>query len=126
MTPRLTLISMAAALAIVALPAVAQTAAQAAAPSSAAAAASFAVPQHSCVAPAYPTKESTMQLRGDAYNRAIEKFNNDAKTYSECMKKYVDDTRQWVKQVADAGNKAIEEYNKFNADVREKIEADKQ
>ena len=124
MTPRFPLTSIAATLAIVALPAFAQTAAPQTAANSPSE--NFVVPSHHCVAPPYPTKENTMQLRGDAYNRAIEAFNRDAKAYGECMKKYVDDSKVWLKQVADAGNKAIEEYNKFNADLREKIESEKQ
>jgi hypothetical protein len=126
MTPRSPLTWIAAALAIVALPALGQTAAPQTASPATSATETFAVPPHHCVAPPYPTKESTMQLRGDAYNRAIEAFNRDAKTYGECMKKYVDDTKAWLKQVADAGNKAIDEYNKYNTDIREKIEAEKQ
>jgi hypothetical protein len=126
MTPRSRLTWIAAAFALVALPVLGQTAApQTPAPASSPTE-TFVVPAHHCVAPPYPSKESTTQLRGDAYNRAIEAFNRDAKAYVECMKKYVDDTKAWLKQVADAGNKAIDEYNKYNAEIREKIEADKQ
>jgi hypothetical protein len=128
MTPRSSLTSIIAVLAVLALPAFAQTAgAPAASPGAAAGSTqTFVVPPHNCVAPPYPTKETTMQLRGDAYNRAIEAFNRDAKTYGECMKKYVDDTKVWLKQVADAGNKAVDEFNKYNADIKEKIEGEKQ
>jgi len=106
-----------AALAVLALPASAQTPP---------AAQPLVIPQHACVAPKYPSKENTMQLRADAYNRAIEAFNRDYKTYGECIKKYVDETKVWLKEVADAGNKAVDEYNKYTADIKEKVESEKQ
>ena len=138
MTPRFFLTSIAAAIAVTALPAFAQTAApQAPAPANATTQA-FMVPQHNCVMPQYPTKagttkESATQLRGndsqtkamESYNRSVEAFNHDAKTYEECIKKYVADTKQWMQQVADAGNKAVDEYNKYTADIRAKVEAEK-
>jgi hypothetical protein len=50
----------------------------------------------------------------------------DYKAYGECVKKYVEDTKVWVKEVADAGNKAIDEYNKYNANLKEKLAEEKQ
>ncbi len=122
MTPRSSLAALAA-LAAFAVPALAQTPAPAAAASTTQA---FTVPPHTCVAPKFPSKPETVQLRGDAYNKLIEAFNQNYRAYSECIKKYVDDTKVWVKEVADAGNKAIDEYNKYTADLKEKIEAEKQ
>ena len=57
--------------------------------------------------------------------RAVEAFNRDYKTYGECIKKYVEDTKAWVKVAADAGNKAIDEYNKYAEEIKQKIEAEK-
>jgi hypothetical protein len=82
------------------------------------------IPPHNCVAPEYPSKPG-LQLRGDAYNRAVEAFNRANKAYGECIKKYVDDTRTWAKAAVDAGNNAIDQYNKYNEDVKQKIEAEK-
>jgi hypothetical protein len=104
-----------------ALPTLAQTPPPAQPPTQA-----LVIPQHGCVAPKYPSKENLMQLRGDAYNRLVEGFNRDNKAYGECIKKYVDDTKAWMRELVDAGNKAIDEYNKYTADIKEKIEADKQ
>jgi hypothetical protein len=117
MTPRFFL----AALAALAVPALAQTPAAAPAPTTQ----PFTVPPHNCVAPKFPSKPETVQLRGDAYNKVIEAFNASYRTYGECIKKYVEDTKVWVKEVADSGNKAIDEYNKYTADLKEKIEAEK-
>jgi len=138
MTPRFSLTSIAAAVAVTALPAFAQTAAPQAPPPVNAPTQAFMVPQHNCVTPQYPTrdgspKESATQLRGndsqtkamESYNRSIEAFNHDAKAYEECIKKYVADTKLWMQQVADAGNKAVDEYNKYTADIRAKVEAGK-
>ena len=39
------------------------------------------------------------------------------------MKSYVENSKQWVKEIADAGNKAIDEYNKYAAMIKEQVEA---
>jgi hypothetical protein len=116
MNPRPFLIPPIAVLAVAALPALAQ------APSTATA--MPAIPQHKCVAPAYPS-EAGLQKRGEAYNRAVDAFNRDYKTYGECIKKYVEDNKVWVKAVADAGNNAIDEYNKYSEELKKKIDAEK-
>jgi len=94
-------------------------------PSAASTASGMQVPVNPCVAPVYPSKERTERLKPEAYNKAVETFNHDYKAYGECIKKFVDDTKQLLKAVADAGNKAIEDYNKYNTDLHEEIEADK-
>ncbi|HEX8013001.1 MAG TPA: hypothetical protein VF814_19045 [Casimicrobiaceae bacterium] len=108
-------------LATLALPVLAQTSPPAQPPTQ-----TLAIPPHGCVAPKYPSKENLMQLRTDAYNRAVEAFNRDNKAYGECIRKYVEDTKMWIRELVDASNKAIDEYNKYTADIKEKIEADKQ
>jgi hypothetical protein len=117
--PLLTRASLAA-LATLALSVLAQTPTPTPAPSQA-----LVIPPHSCVAPEYPTKEKRERLRGDAYNRAIEAFNRDNKAYGECIRKYVEDTKALVKAAADAGNKAIDEYNKYTADMKKTLEEEK-
>jgi hypothetical protein len=121
MTLRPTLIAAIAAFAACALPAFAQTPAPAPAAS-----ASFTVPPHNCVAPPYPSRAETTRLRGDQYNKVIETFNENYKAYGECIKKYVADTNVWAKAVTDSGNKAIDEYNKYTSELKEKLEAEKQ
>ncbi|HEY2969120.1 MAG TPA: hypothetical protein VGK75_12230 [Casimicrobiaceae bacterium] len=116
MNPRLFLIALVTPLAIAGLPALAQAPATATAMP--------AIPSHSCVAPKYPS-EAGLQKRGEAYNRAVDAFNRDYKTYGECIKKYVEDSKVWVKAAADAGNKAIDEYNKYSEELKQKIDAEK-
>jgi hypothetical protein len=128
MIPRLSLATLTA-LAVLAGPVLAQTATPAAAQAPSVATTpggqGFTVPPYTCVQPKYPSKESTTQLRADAYNRAIETFNKDYKVYAECVKTYVENSKQWVKEIADAGNKAIDEYNKYQAMVKDQMEAEK-
>jgi hypothetical protein len=119
MTPRFFLAALAS-FAALAVPALAQQT-----PAAAPATQAFTVPPHNCVAPKFPSRPETTALRGDAYNKVIEAFNANYKAYGECIRKYVDDTKVWVKEVADSGNKAIDEYNKYTADLKEKIEAEK-
>ena len=116
MNPRPFLIATFALLGVAALPALAQAPATATAMP--------AIPSPNCVAPAYPS-EAGLQKRAEAYNRAVDAFNRDYKTYGECIKKYVEDTKVWVKAAADAGNKAIDEYNKYSEDLKKKIDAEK-
>lgn len=124
--------SMTAAVAVLALAAATSAQSQAPAaqtanaqPAAASTSATMGVPPNTCVAPVYPSKERTEHLKPEAYNKAVEAFNHDYKAYGECVKKYVEDTKQILKAVADAGNKAIEDYNKYNTDLHEQIEADK-
>jgi hypothetical protein len=124
MTPRHPLTLIVAALIVAAAPALAQTAAPAAAAAETSPT-TFAIPQHNCVAPPYPSKERTEHLKGDAYNKAIEAFNRDYTAYGDCIKKYVEDTKALIKATAEATNKAIEEYNKYNAEIKAQIDADK-
>ena len=129
MIPRFSFVTLTA-LALLAGPVLAQTATPTAAPGTSNVAASpggqgFTVPPYTCAQPKYPSKEGVTQLRAEAYNKAVEQFNKDYKTYADCVKTYVENSKQWVKEVADAGNKAIDEYNKFQAMVKEQMEAEK-
>ena len=103
------LIAPIAALAVAALPALAQA--------PAAATAMPLIPSHNCVVPEYPGK--------DASKLRVDKFNQDYKVYGDCMKKYVEDTNKWVKAAAESANKAIDEYNRYTEDLKKRIEADK-
>ena len=123
-----------AALAVLAGPASAQTQAPAATPTAAQGSSSvaatpggqgFTVPPYTCVAPKYPSKDSVTQLRAEAYNKAVEAFNKEYKAYADCVKNYVENSKQWVKEIADAGNKAIDEWNKYQAMVKDQMEAEK-
>ena len=102
-----------AALAVAALPALAQAPAPAPAPATVLP----PIPPHACVAPEYPGKEAS-KVRVDTFNR-------DYKAFGECIKRYVDDNNKWVKAAAEAGNKAIDEYNKYTEELKKRIEADK-
>jgi hypothetical protein len=82
------------------------------------------IPPPKCVAPEYPS-EAGVQKRGEAYNRAVEAFNRDYKTYGECMKKYVEDTNKWIKAAGESANKAIDAYNKYTEELKKKIDAEK-
>jgi hypothetical protein len=121
MTLRLLLTRALAAFATVALPVLAQTT-----PPAQTASQAPVVPPHNCVAPTYPTKEELSRKRGDAYNRAVEAFNRDNKAYGDCIRKYVEDTKVWVKAFAEASNKAIDEYNKYVEAIKKTVEEEKE
>jgi len=80
--------------------------------------ASRPVPEPSCVAPEYPGELAS--------NNRITAFNHDYKAYGECIKKYVEDNRAWINAVVDANNKAVEDYNKYNTELKKQIDAAKQ
>ena len=37
----------------------------------------------------------------------------------------INETKTWIKNIADASNKAIDEFNKFNEEVKKKVDEDK-
>jgi hypothetical protein len=112
------------ALALLALPALAQTPPPAPAapatptPQVPVASRPLAIPPSGCVQPPYPGRLAS--------NSAINAFNRDNKAYGDCIKHYVDDTKAWVVEVVNAGNKAIDDYNKYTEDLKKKIEEAKE
>ncbi len=72
---------------------------------------------HKCVKPEYPGKLASAQK--------FNAFNKDYTAYGECMKKYIDDTKLILNAAATAVNGAVEEFNKFAADIKAQDEAAK-
>jgi len=83
----------------------------------AAAASPVAIPPNKCVKPEYPGKLASSQK--------FTAFNKDFTAYGECIKKYVDETKVIINAAAAAGNGAVEEFNKFAADVKAQDEGAK-
>ncbi len=81
------------------------------------AASAVAIPPNKCVKPEYPGKLANSQ-RFNAFNK---EFN----AYGECIKKYVEDTKAILNAAAVAANGAVEEFNKFAADIKAQDEATK-
>lgn len=76
-----------------------------------------AVPPHNCVKPEFPGKLGSTARIG-AFNKAYT-------AYGDCMKKYIADTKALSNAAITAGNNAVEEFNKFTADLTAEIEAAK-
>jgi hypothetical protein len=77
----------------------------------------FVIPPNKCVKPEYPGKlASTLKFNA---------FNRDFNAYGDCIKKYVEDTRSIVNAAAAAANGAVEEFNKFTAEIKAQDEAAK-
>ena len=76
-----------------------------------------AIPPHNCVKPVYPGKLASAQK--------FTAFNKDFTAYGECMKKYIDDTKLIMNAAATAVNGAVEEFNKYAADIKAQDEAAK-
>ena len=68
-----------------------------------------AVPQSTCVQPEFPG--------AFADSRRFERFNKEYKTYADCIKKYIDETKVISDAAIEAGNKAIKEFNTFSAEL---------
>jgi hypothetical protein len=75
------------------------------------------IPPHKCVKPEYPGKLASAQK--------FNAFNKDFTTYGECMKKYIDETKLVLNAAATAVNGAVEEFNKYAADIKAQDEAAK-
>jgi hypothetical protein len=74
-----------------------------------------AVPPHPCTKPQFPGKA--------APPAQIASFNNDVVTYNACIRKYVDDTKALANAAQTAGNAAVDEFNKFAAEIRAEVDA---
>jgi hypothetical protein len=73
------------------------------------------IPPANCKQPEYPGS--------NAQNSMIVAFNKDYKAYGECIRKYVEENRAWIDAVVETNNKAVEEYNKYNTDLKKLIDA---
>ena len=76
-----------------------------------------AMPPHKCVKPEYPGKLASAPK--------FTAFNKDYTAYGECMKKYIDETKLIMNAAVEAVNGAVEEFNKFAADIKAQDEAAK-
>lgn len=76
-----------------------------------------AVPPHNCVKPELPGRLAMEQPK------VMNAFNRETKAYRECIQKYVDDTKALTAAAVAAGNAAVDDFNKLNAEI--KAEADK-
>jgi predicted CopG family antitoxin len=76
------------------------------------------VPAHSCGAkPEYPGR---LVMTSDLRRRA---FDRELKTYSDCMKAYVESRKKAADANMAAGNAAIEEYNSVIKKIKDEEEA---
>ena len=83
----------------------------------AAPAAAVNIPPHNCVKPAYPGKLASSQR--------FNAFNKEYTAYGECMKKYIDEIKIILNAATTAVNGAVEEFNKYAADIKAQDEAAK-
>jgi hypothetical protein len=74
-----------------------------------------AVPTHPCSKPQFPGKS--------APPAQITAFNNEVVNYNACIRKYVDDTKALATAAQAAGNSAVDEFNKFAAEIRAEVDA---
>jgi hypothetical protein len=75
------------------------------------------IPPHKCVKPEYPGKLASSQK--------FNAFNKDFNAYGECMKKYIEEIKVILNAATTAVNGAVEEFNKFAADIKAQDEAAK-
>lgn len=67
---------------------------------------------HGCVRPEEPGKLGT--------NSQFKAFNNDVKTYRECLQAFVKAQAALVKRYEEIGNDAVKEYNDFVTEMNKK------
>jgi hypothetical protein len=75
------------------------------------------IPPHKCVKPEYPGKSSS--------NQKFTAFKKEYVAYGSCIQKYVDETKLILNAAAAAVNGAVEEFNKFGADIKAQDEGTK-
>ena len=59
----------------------------------------------------------------DCADRARRGDGAEVVTYNACIRKYVDDTKALATAAQAAGNSAVDEFNKFAAEIRAEVEA---
>jgi hypothetical protein len=123
MTSRLFLISVFAVLAFAVVPALAQMGGGMPAPPSnkqvpipqpPAATTAEPPPPANCKQPEYPGAR--------ALNSAILAFNKDYKAYGECVRKYIEENKAWIDAIVETNNRTVEEYNKYNTELKKMID----
>lgn len=93
-------------------------------PAPAATPAALAIPKNSCVKPSVPKSSGTL-LGGPSDAQRMNNFNRDYKAYSDCIKKYVEDTNAIASAANAAGKAAIDEFNAVTAEANARNEAAK-
>jgi hypothetical protein len=73
------------------------------------------VPPNNCVKPELPGSNATQSL--------MRKFNENYKTYGECIKKYIDGAKALADAALAAGNAAVGDYNKLTEEIKAHNEA---
>ena len=74
-----------------------------------------AVPASTCVRPELPPAQ--------ADPRRMTSFNREYKTYTECIKKYIEDTNNLANASIAAGKAAIDQFNALNAEIKAREDA---
>jgi hypothetical protein len=72
------------------------------------------IPPPNCKQPEYPGSR--------ALNSTIVVFNRDYKAYGECIRNYVQENKAWIDAVAETNNRVVEEYNKYNTELKKLID----
>jgi hypothetical protein len=75
------------------------------------------VPKATCVKPELP--------RQFADNRRLDRFNKEYHAYGDCVKKYIDDTNALASNTLAQGKTVLDEFNAFNAELKEYQETKK-
>lgn len=68
------------------------------------------VPAHNCVKPELPGANATQSV--------MRRFNDTYKNYGECIKKYIDGAKALADSAMQAGNNAVNEYNKLTEQIK--------
>lgn len=71
--------------------------------------ATITVAPPTCVKPEFPMQFSDQ--------RRFDRFNREAKTYADCIKKYIADTKAVSDANIEAGNNAIKDFNAYIEEV---------
>ena len=75
------------------------------------------VPEPTCVKPEFPG------LTADS--KRFDRFNKEYKTYSDCIKKYIDENKALADAIIATSNKVIKEFNTYNEEMAERQAARK-
>jgi hypothetical protein len=73
------------------------------------------VPANTCVKPDFPGRLAS--------SAKINSFNRDYAAYRDCTNKYIDSTKKLANDAVAAANAAVDDFNKFAAEIKAQNDA---
>ena len=81
---------------------------------------SYDYPTHNCGLPPYPPQrpyDMTSVRDVETYNRLVDQYNTQVRSFSECINAYVERAERDMQRIREKANLAIEDVRRVNRDT---------